>query len=1069
MAAPKTSLNPKARPRTKTKEKTLRGRPVWIDNTGEVTGEKGSKYSEVTTTIPWGTEWITAPSIDENGKRLSDDEVKQRLLKTGGKDFITGEKLPTFSNPEKASEYAQWRSDTMFDQEAIEQGFPEEFPMGPEPERKDFIDRSIDKGKDFLEYLTTPSKHGVFNEGGDVGLPTNRLIYDVDDITGRGPEGKIKRDAAKKRVLEKYNLEGARSGWKVSPSKLVSILGNLPTNVRLLTEFMLGKDKPININDFTKDELASIIALSEEQQENYKNVQNRKLKNQPENVTTVDGYDTTQPYRFSKWIENSPYFRTLAFTLTDPNYQTRTTLGRYDTEETPSSIIIKDAYDMNIKQRDLPNPFGDRKELSKVLEEVRSNPEVAGEFLANIIRPNQTDSRKFDLVIPKRKPDQPSPRDTAHQAPMQLKEKPKDNPRIKEEIPEGFDILNFNKGGIAMNEQMEMAFMQQGGLKDDGMKQDPVSGNEVPNGSMAKEVRDDIPAQLSEGEYVVPADVVRFYGVKHFEDLRNKAKGGLNQMEKDGRIGGEPVPDGGPTQLPFKDQDLQVKQPQPQQATPAKPQMAGASMNTIKPRIGMSKGGYIGTSMEAIRMRNGGEVKGFASGGLAMSEETPRGASEAFSGSPNLFRGYGGARSGGGLEVRTYVNATGAILLIPFLGGRPLVTIPEGFFLQGSPEATEAAQGEQQVTQNADGTVGDDDDDDGGPDTPEVTVQKVTAPEDLDQSDSFFGVNQDFFGMTPEELGNYGEDFGETAEMLRYGGIAALAVPALAPVAMIAGAASQVTKANDVANLRAAAQIAEMRGYTDQAKTLNSRANQMVKDGGFLLKAMDKVGGINGDNIADKVMTSYTTIFDYGEKGDAEGLKIDMFATTDDFVNVLKANARKGYKWVDEGVVVVDPITGEKDVKGYYAIDENAEEVEIPTADGGTVSVSVASLPTTDDKDPRGVTFAGTTDSGVNVFEVTAGSNIVRPKARPTDIGSDSTTTTTTTTTAGSKDTNIASSGRSESDIQKDINDALSASGGEWTSELNDLVSERDSARSNEGGGSSGGGWADSPWNPKNW
>ena len=101
MAAPKTSINPKARPRTKTEEKTLRGRPVWVDNTGEVTGEKGAKYSEVTTTIPWGTEWITAPSIDENGKRLSDNEVKQRLLKTRGKDFITGEELPTFSNPEK--------------------------------------------------------------------------------------------------------------------------------------------------------------------------------------------------------------------------------------------------------------------------------------------------------------------------------------------------------------------------------------------------------------------------------------------------------------------------------------------------------------------------------------------------------------------------------------------------------------------------------------------------------------------------------------------------------------------------------------------------------------------------------------------------------------------------------------------------------------------------------------------------------------------------------------------------------------------------------------------------------
>ena len=88
-----------------------------------------------------------------------------------------------------------------------------------------------------------------------------------------------------------------------------------------------------------------------------------------------------------------------------------------------------------------------------------------------------------------------------------------------------------------MDKQMEMAFMQEGGLRDDGMDQDPVSGNEVPNCSMASEVRDDISAQLSEGEYVVPADVVRYLGVKHFEDLRNKAKSGLQNMEANGRIG----------------------------------------------------------------------------------------------------------------------------------------------------------------------------------------------------------------------------------------------------------------------------------------------------------------------------------------------------------------------------------------------------------------------------------------------------------------------------------------------------------------------------------------------------
>ena len=86
---------------------------------------------------------------------------------------------------------------------------------------------------------------------------------------------------------------------------------------------------------------------------------------------------------------------------------------------------------------------------------------------------------------------------------------------------------------MALEDQMEMNF---------GRGQvDPVSGNEVPTGSLPEEVRDDIPAQLSEGEYVVPADVVRYWGVKLFEDLRMQAKIGFEQMDEDGRIGGEPM------------------------------------------------------------------------------------------------------------------------------------------------------------------------------------------------------------------------------------------------------------------------------------------------------------------------------------------------------------------------------------------------------------------------------------------------------------------------------------------------------------------------------------------------
>jgi len=97
---------------------------------------------------------------------------------------------------------------------------------------------------------------------------------------------------------------------------------------------------------------------------------------------------------------------------------------------------------------------------------------------------------------------------------------------------------DFAQGGLTMNNQTQMAFA----LGGEAETRDPVSGNDVPPGSLPVEVRDDIPARLSEGEYVVPADVVRFFGVKFFEDIRMEAKKGLQQMDVDGRIGGEPIP-----------------------------------------------------------------------------------------------------------------------------------------------------------------------------------------------------------------------------------------------------------------------------------------------------------------------------------------------------------------------------------------------------------------------------------------------------------------------------------------------------------------------------------------------
>jgi hypothetical protein len=83
----------------------------------------------------------------------------------------------------------------------------------------------------------------------------------------------------------------------------------------------------------------------------------------------------------------------------------------------------------------------------------------------------------------------------------------------------------------------QMKLFEEGGLKDEGGSVDPVSGNDVPSGSTQAEVRDDIPAQLSEGEFVFPADVVRYIGLENLMELRAKAKQGLAKMEAMGQMG----------------------------------------------------------------------------------------------------------------------------------------------------------------------------------------------------------------------------------------------------------------------------------------------------------------------------------------------------------------------------------------------------------------------------------------------------------------------------------------------------------------------------------------------------
>ena len=227
----------------------------------------------------------------------------------------------------------------------------------------------------------------------------------------------------------------------------------------------------------------------------------------------------------------------------------------------------------------------------------------------------------------------------------------------------GLADRKFNKGGAVMDDQMQMAF------KDDGMTKDPVSGNEIPPGSLAKEVRDDIPAMLSEGEYVVPADVLRYYGVNFFENLRNQAKSGLQTMENTGRIGGDPM-------SPQQVQQNMSGQPMTN-APPAQPVAA----NTGPAMLGQQSQTGTNTATTGPNVQNPFTPMNFSTVGFSQYQQPTQKPTSVTS-------------------TRTYVNAdnTSDIKIVTYVNG--VVTPPADvkftqppYYLQGSPALAEAIKG----------------------------------------------------------------------------------------------------------------------------------------------------------------------------------------------------------------------------------------------------------------------------------------------------------------------------------------------------------------------------------------
>tara|TARA_R110001632_G_scaffold154655_2_gene272807 strand:+ start:404 stop:3265 length:2862 start_codon:yes stop_codon:yes gene_type:complete len=219
-----------------------------------------------------------------------------------------------------------------------------------------------------------------------------------------------------------------------------------------------------------------------------------------------------------------------------------------------------------------------------------------------------------------------------------------------------------------------MELFGDGGLKDEGGMIDSESGNEVPIGGTRKGVRDDIPANISEGEFIFPEDVTRYIGLDKLMQLRQEAKMGLKKMEAMGQMGNSDE----------------------------------ATMEDDLP-FGMADIIVVGDSDEPMEFANGGfvPVKSYAPGGLTtgttgstrinqgvdnnivvddtVANTGTQSATRSLVGETTTiprttvkFKDFMGEAL---LELRQFINEAGNIITLPFQGGviLPSYTIPEGY------------------------------------------------------------------------------------------------------------------------------------------------------------------------------------------------------------------------------------------------------------------------------------------------------------------------------------------------------------------------------------------------------
>jgi len=262
-----------------------------------------------------------------------------------------------------------------------------------------------------------------------------------------------------------------------------------------------------------------------------------------------------------------------------------------------------------------------------------------------------------------------------------------------------------------MAKQMDLFAL--GGLKDEGGEIDEASGNRVPIGGTKEGVRDDIPANVSEGEFVFPADVVRYHGLDKMMALRQEAKMGLRKMESMGQMGNSEEATMS-DDMPFDMADLIVV------------------------------GGQ-------------GEPMQFAEGGFVPQTETLQTAAVPTMGGPTgnvtpiVYDDFAKAPV---VTMQEYRNAAGETIIITSVNGKATTEIPAGYTLY-TPPTNVAPSGVQAVIQTANNYSYQTSGGGEGPDT----------PRELQVDPDYASMDNDTYFSTMERQNSFGGKAGNAAAM----------------------------------------------------------------------------------------------------------------------------------------------------------------------------------------------------------------------------------------------------------------------------------------------------------------